>query len=98
METAPKMEQTNKPIIFFLCFFVIPGTFRPSEHFCIFLHFPSCMKTFNFNCQFGASTIPVVEDKSLKTQYQVSYVCAGGGYVGGPSRCEGEPHHELRQL
>ena len=34
---------------------------------------------FNFNCHYwflvpSSSTIPVVEDKSLKTQYQVSYV------------------------
>ena len=36
--------------------------------------------TFNFNFQYCCqvpSTIPEVEDKSLKTQYQVSYVLVG---------------------
>ena len=39
---------------------------------------------------FSSSTIPVVEDKSLKTQYLVSYVPVEAN-VGGPHRCQGEP-------
>ena len=73
------MKQTNT---FFWMFFAILGTFRPHEHFCIFFYFPSILRCLP-NCKhftsivtIGAqhSTIPVVEDKSINTKYQVSFV------------------------
>ena len=96
-ENAPfyVMKQTNK---FFPMFFAIFGTFRPPEHFCIIfyflsiLHYPKNCKHITSTVNIGApSNIPVVEGKSLKTQYLVSYVPMEGGYGGGPHCRQGEP-------
>ena len=72
------IKQTNN---FFPMFLPSWGTFRPPVNSRIFFHFLSIF-LFNFNCQHCPSTIPVVEDKSLQTQYQISSVPVEAKEVG----------------